>query len=155
MNRIEKLFKGGSLDFAEFSEAMKDAGLLILEGSEGSYIPAARESELLSDLASAKETHRSEISKLRKEAAVREALIKSGAHNPAVALCAMDLSDLDGDSDALYTAAEAKAAKLRSAEPYLFRTESAVLSTGASHGTGVADTDMMSDSEYYRHINLK
>ena len=155
MNRLEKLFGTTRLDFAEFSAAVKDAGLLILEGTEDSYIPASREAELLADIAAEKEAHKVQLSRLRAEGAVREALIRSGAHNPDVALRAVDLSDLDGSADSVYTAAEAKAASLKSSEPYLFRSEGPSVSTGASHGTGVADTDLMSDSEYYRHINLK
>ena len=155
MNRIEQLFGTSKLDFAEFSAAMKEAGLLILEGTEGSYIPAAREGELLGELDAARETHRAELSRVRAEGAVREALIRSGAHNPAVAIRAMDLSVLDGDSDSLYSSAEALAAELRAAEPYLFRIEGSAVSTGAFHGSGITDTEQMSDIEYYRHINLK
>lgn len=155
MHRIEKLFGTSKLDFAEFSAAMKDARLLILEGDETSYVPASREGELLGEIASVKESHKAELSKLRAESAFREALIRSGAHNPALALRAVDLSDLDGSSDAVYTAAEAKAVSLRQSEPYLFRNEGTPVSTGGSHGTGSTDTDAMSDAEYYRHINLK
>lgn len=155
MHRIEKLFGGTSMSFEEFSAAAKAAEILILEGKEGSYVPVSREAELLGEIEKAKETHRRDLSRVRAESAVREALLRSGAHNPSIALRAIDLSDMDGDSDGLFSAAEAKAAALRTAEPYLFRTEGVTVSTGASHGTTLPDTDSMSDSEYYRHINLK
>ncbi len=153
MNRIKQLFGDSSMSFEEFSAAAKEAHLLILEGDEGSYVPASREAELLGELSAARDAHQSELSRIRAESAFRQALVLSGAHNPELAMRAVDISDLEGDD--IYKAAETKAAALREAEPYLFRTVGAPVSTGAVHGSVVTDTDTMSDAEYYRHINLK
>lgn len=155
MNRLEKLFGGAAVTFDEFSAAAKEAGFLVLEGDEGSYVPASREAELLGELEKAREDYKRDVSRLRAEGAVREALIKSGAHNPDVALRAVDISAVGGDEAGVYLAAETAVSALRSAEPYLFRAEGVTVSTGAAHGTSVPDTEQMSDVEYYRHINLK
>jgi len=154
MKKLEKLFGGASLNFEQFAAAIGEAGLSVMEGGADAYVPASREAELLSELENTRQAHRSDIARIRAEGAVREALVKTGAHNPAFALRAMDLSDLDGNAEDIYSAAEAKAAMLRMSDPYLFRSEAVPVSTGAPHGQSFTDTDSMSDADYYRHIRL-
>lgn len=153
MSKIDDIFAGRALSRDEFEAALADSGLVILEDVEGGYVSS---SKVRSDMQSEREKFSDELRRVRAEGILREALVRSGAHNPALASRAIDMDSITGDEAAMITAAESKVATLRSTDPYMFREERAqVISTGAPHGTSSVDTDMMSDSEYYRHIRMK
>lgn len=156
MSKIDDIFAGRALNREEFEASLADAGLVLLDNVEGGYVPSSRERELTSEMTSQRERFECELKKVRAEGILRETLIRSGAHNPTLASRAIDMETVDGDEAAMLSAAEAKVASLKASDPYMFRDSvGEVISTGAYHGTASTDPDMMSDSEYYRHIRMK
>lgn len=109
---------------------------------------------LAAQLEAERARHAEEIAQLRAEGALREALIRGGAYNPALALGAIDLTDMEGDERTLRLLAEQKTAALRGSDPYLFRAQSSTGSTGARHGASGDDTDDLTDSEYYSRLRM-
>ena len=156
MSKIDDIFAGRALSREEFEAALADSGLVLLDDVDGGYVPSSRERELESEMESERERFSAELKKVRAEGILRETLIRSGAHNPALASRAIDMGTIVGDEASMISAAESKVASLKASDPYMFReVGTEVISTGASHGVSSVDTDMMSDSEYYRHIRMK
>lgn len=151
MTDFEKIFRGEKLSCEEFTAAANAAGINISGASE-------REAELIGRLESERERYKSALADIRAKSAVREALLRGGAYNPALALGAIDISDMEGDDASLARAAEEKTARLRASDPYLFRASRTFepLSTGLSHVGEQKESDDLTDGEYYSRLkNLK
>ena len=156
MSKIDEIFESHSINREEFETALAESGYTLLESVEGGYVPASKARELTSEIESQRERFDGELKKIRAEGILREALIRAGVHNPVVASRAIDMDSIVGSEAEMQSAAQARVASLKASDPYMFRGESvSLVSTGAYHGVSSVDTDMMSDSEYYRHIRMK
>lgn len=156
MSKIDEIFASHSISREEFDSALAESGLMLLENVEGGYVPSSKANELSREIESQRERYDGEIKKIRAEGVLRETLIRAGVHNPALAMRTIDMGSIVGSEAEMQSAAQAKVASLKASDPYMFRQENvSVISTGASHGVSGVDTEMMSDSEYYRHIRMK
>lgn len=151
MKDVRELFEGGELDGEAFAERLRDAGLVVLEASEGGYVPASRLDE-------ERRSHEELLASERAGNALRLELVRSGAHNPELAAAAIGLQGICGDAAEMAAAASARVSALKSAEPYMFASPARAdvsYSTGGTHGGVSLDPDRMTDSEYYRYKNVK
>lgn len=147
---IGEIFDGRALTGEEFEEAMRRSGLSI--SKEG------REDELTLQLEREREAHGEELRRLRASSALRYELLKEGAQNPDIAATALGVDGICGDDGEIAAAAHSRVAALKRSDPYMFRAAGgagSTYSTGARHGGAGADTDSMSDSEYYSYIGKR
>ena len=151
MKDVRALFEGGELNGEAFAEKLREAGLVVLEATEGGYVPASRLDEQ-------QRAFDDRLTSERAGNALRLELVKSGAHNPSIAASAIGIEGICGDECEMAAAASAKVAALKSAEPYMFSSAhrpDVCFSTGGTHGTAGVDPDRMTDSEYYKYRNVK
>ena len=151
---IRELFGGGALTAEQFDSALEASGRELCDISDGGYVPASRERELLGEMDVLKERHAAELAAVRAESALVGELVRRGAHNPGMTAKAIGIGGMEGDPASLEAEAAARVAALMRSDPYLFGGPGEVVSTGVSHGDISPDPDAMSDDDYYRHMKL-
>lgn len=148
---IDELFGGGALTAEEFTAALESSGRELFDLSDGEFVPASREAELLLELEAERERHGRELADVKAEGALIEELVRRGAHNPGMAAKAIGTGGMDGDSVSLKAEAEARVSSLMRSDPYLFGKPAEFFSTGVSHGGISPDPDSLTDEEFYSH----
>ena len=151
---IRELFGGGALTAEQFDSALAASGRKLCDISDGGYVPASRERELLGEMAAERERHAAELTAVKAESALVGELVRRGAHNPGMTAKAIGIGGMEGDTASLEAEAAARVAELMRSDPYLFGKQGEMVSTGVSHGDISPDPDAMSDADYYRHFGL-
>lgn len=149
MKDVREFFEGGVLSGDDLADRLETEGYVVMRSVEGGYVPAT-------DLDERERSFQAEMARERAMNALKYELLKSGAHNPALAATAIGIDGMEGETAMLEEAARAKVASLKATEPYMFASAIVMggVSTGAPHGGVATDPDMMSDSEYYRLKNV-
>lgn len=152
------VFGDGAITADEFRAALASGGIELRDVSDGGYVPASRERELLDEISAERARHEGEIAAVRAESALVGELVRRGAHNPGMTAKAIGIGGMAGNCENVNAEAASRVAELMRSDPYLFKGtgsgEDAVVSTGASHGGASSDPDSMSDVEYYSRMKL-